>query len=81
LPLAKPVEHVAQDTRFEITCFVYGDYKTTGSLFEDDGVTFNYEKGNYNEINLSWNKNKGAIKRSGPFKSTRYVIKKWVVIN
>jgi alpha-D-xyloside xylohydrolase len=81
LPLAKPVEHVAQDTRFEITCFVYGDHKTAGSLFEDDGVTFNYERGNYNAINLLWNKNKGAIKRSGPFKSTRYVIKKWVVIN
>ena len=81
LPLAKPVEHIAPDTRFEITCFVYGNHTTTGSLFEDDGVTFNYERGNYNSINLSWNQNKGAIKRNGPYKNTRYVIKKWVVIN
>ncbi|MFA6086277.1 TIM-barrel domain-containing protein [Mucilaginibacter sp.] len=80
LPLAKPVEHVAPNTKFEITCFVYGDHKAVGSLFEDDGVTFNYEKGNYNSVNLSWDKNKGAIKRNGPFKSTMYNIVNWQVI-
>ncbi|MCQ6956410.1 TIM-barrel domain-containing protein [Mucilaginibacter aquariorum] len=80
LPLARPVEHVAADTKFEITCFVYGDHKTVGSLFEDDGVTFNYEKGNHNSVNLSWDKNKGTIKRHGPFKSTMYNIVKWQII-
>jgi len=80
LPLAKPVEHIAPGTKFEITCFVYGDHKTTGSLFEDDGVTFNYEKGNYNSVNLSWDKNKGTIKRNGPLKNTMYNIVKWQVI-
>lgn len=81
LPLAKPVEHVAPDTRFEITCYVYGTAATEAHLFEDDGLTFNYEKGSYNTVSLMWEKGKGVIKRNGNFKNTRYVIKKWQVIN
>ncbi|GAA4318768.1 glycoside hydrolase family 31 protein [Mucilaginibacter gynuensis] len=80
LPLAKPVEHVAANTKFEITCYVYGN-ATAATLFEDDGLTFNYEKGNYNTVNLLWNNGKGAVTRSGKFKNTRYIIKKWQVIN
>ena len=81
LPLANPVDHVDQDTKFEITCWVYGSNATRATLFEDDGTSFNYEKGNYNTITLSWQKNKGTVKRSGQFKNVRYVIKKWQVIN
>ncbi|HEU5364090.1 MAG TPA: TIM-barrel domain-containing protein [Hanamia sp.] len=81
LPLAKPVEHVAPDTKFEITCYVYGNTKTEATLFEDDGITFNYEKGSYNIVSLLWNKGKGEVKRNGKFKNTRYIIKKWQLIN
>jgi alpha-D-xyloside xylohydrolase len=80
LPLAKPAEFVAPDTKFEITCYVYGN-ATKATLFEDDGLTFNYENGAYNTVNLLWNKNKGDVKRVGKFKGSRYVIKKWEVIN
>lgn len=80
LPLAKPVEFVAPDTKFEITCYVYGD-ANKATLFEDDGITFNYENGVYNTVNLLWNKNKGDFKRVGKFKGNRYVIKKWEVVN
>ncbi len=81
LPLANPVEHVAADTKFEITCYVYGSAKTEAHLFEDDGVTFNYEQGSYNTVNLLWNNGKGEVKRNGKFKNVRYVIKNWKVIN
>jgi alpha-D-xyloside xylohydrolase len=81
LPLAKPVEHVAPDTKFEITCYVYGNTNTKATLFEDDGITFNYEKGSYNTLNLIWNNKKGEVKRDGKFKNTRYLIKKWQIIN
>ena len=81
LPLATPVEYVGQDTKFEITCFVYGNGQTQATLFEDDGTTFNYEKGNYNIVTLLWQKNKSIVKRSGQFKNTRYMIKKWQLIN
>jgi alpha-D-xyloside xylohydrolase len=81
LPLARPVEHVAPDTKFEITCYVYGDVKTAvASLFEDDGVTFNYEKGRYNMVSLIWNKTRGEVKRKGGFKNTRFLIRNWQVI-
>lgn len=81
LPLATPVEHVGQDTKFEITCLVYGNNPASATLFEDDGTSFNYEKGSYNIVTLSWQKNKGSVKRNGQFKNTRYMIKKWQPIN
>jgi alpha-D-xyloside xylohydrolase len=81
LPLAEPVEFVAPVTRFNITCYVYGNANTEAGLFEDDGETFNYEKENYNTVQLVWNNGKGSMKRSGKFNTTRYVIKKWQVIN
>ncbi|RYD89958.1 MAG: hypothetical protein EOP54_24740 [Sphingobacteriales bacterium] len=43
MPLAKPVENVSQATQFELTCYVYGANAVNATLFEDDGVTFNYE--------------------------------------
>ncbi|WP_121812351.1 glycoside hydrolase family 31 protein [Mucilaginibacter kameinonensis] len=80
LPLAKPVEFVAPNTKFEITCYVYGN-GNKASLFEDDGLTFNYENDAYNTVNLVWSKGKGEVKRTGKFKSSRYIIKNWKVIN
>ena len=81
LPLARAIGHVAPDTKFEITCFVYGSTASAATLFEDDGITFDYERGRYNLVSLLWAKNRGAIKRTGPIKNTRYVIDKWVVIH
>jgi alpha-D-xyloside xylohydrolase len=80
LPLARPVEHVAANTTFEITCYVYGNNKTAATLFEDDGITFNYENHSYNMVSLLWENGKGTIKRTGRFKNTRYVINKWQLI-
>lgn len=81
LPLATPVEYITPGTKFEITCYVYGNADATASLFEDDGITFGYENGTYNTVNLLWNKNKGEVKRAGKFKATRYVVKKWQLID
>ncbi len=76
LPLAAPVEYVNPSTKFNITCYVYGD-AGKATLFEDDGVTFNYEKGNYNTVELSATGNKGRVKKTGGYKNTRYVVKGW----
>ena len=80
LPLAKPVEHIAPDTKFQITCYVYGNVNATATLFEDDGITFNYEKGDYNMVNLSWHNGHGQITRQGMVKHVGYVIKSWQLI-
>ncbi|ASU35941.1 glycoside hydrolase family 31 protein [Mucilaginibacter xinganensis] len=77
LPLAKPVDHIAQDTQFQITCVVYGANPVNTTLFEDDGITFNYQKGGFNVVNLSWVNNKGKVKRTGDFKQVRYRVTDW----
>ncbi|MDN3580493.1 DUF5110 domain-containing protein [Mucilaginibacter flavus] len=80
LPLAQPVEFVKPDTRFELTCYVYGNAAANATLFEDDGISFNYQNDSYNTVNLLWANSKGTVKRVGKFKASRYVIKKWQVI-
>ncbi|RFM36497.1 glycoside hydrolase family 31 protein [Chitinophaga silvisoli] len=80
LPLARPVEYISPDTRFELTCYVYGEQAETFSLFEDDGVTFDFEKGKYNILNLSYQNGKGTVMKTGGFKGSRFQVKKWEVI-
>ena len=80
LPLARPVEHIAPDSQFDITCYVYGGEDAQGSLFEDDGYTFDYEKGDYNNVYLTWKDQKGAVNRKGAFKKKKYNIIGWKVI-
>jgi alpha-D-xyloside xylohydrolase len=80
LPLAKPLENISADSQFDITCYVYGDQTTQTSLFEDDGYTFDYEKGMYNTVYLSWKDHKGSVTRKGDFKSKPYHITGWKLV-
>ena len=80
LPLADPVDFVSPDTKFVITCYVYGVNATPAALFEDDGITFNYQQGAYNTVNLSYSNGKGSVTRSGSFAAQRYVVKAWKVV-
>ncbi|HEY9533078.1 MAG TPA: TIM-barrel domain-containing protein, partial [Mucilaginibacter sp.] len=80
LPIAKPVEHIEPSTQFETTCYVYGSNPAPIELFEDDGVTFNYEKGNFNTVFLDWRNGKYKVTRKGNLKAQRFVIKRWVKI-
>lgn len=77
LPVAKPVEHVADDTVFEITARVYGDEPASFTLFEDDGVSFDYEKGEFNRVTLSWQNGKENVERAGSFPHHRCQIVAW----
>lgn len=77
LPLAEPKDFVNPEKPFEITCKVYGDVASNTSLFEDDGVTFNFEKGNFNWVKLNWNGKEGSISRTGNYKGKLYQIVKW----
>ena len=80
LPLAKPLEHLPEGARFELTCYVYGDAPATVNLFEDDGYTFNYEKGSFNTVTLTWDGKKGKLTRKGNFKQKNYEVKSWQAI-
>ncbi|MDR6944055.1 glycoside hydrolase family 31 protein [Mucilaginibacter pocheonensis] len=79
IPLARPVEFIAPETVFDVTCNVYGTQGST-SLFEDDGITFNYEKGAYNTLILNYKNGKGTVKRNGGFKKQLYHINGWKAI-
>lgn len=76
IPFAQPVEYVSPATVFDVTCNVYGDSGET-SLFEDDGITFNYEKGAYNTLLLSYKNGKGEVERKGNHNKVLYKIENW----
>jgi alpha-D-xyloside xylohydrolase len=80
LPLAKPVESVIAGQPFDITCKVYGNLPADASLFEDDGTTYNFEKGNFNWLKLKWNDKKGKVERIGDFKGRLYKIESWELV-
>jgi alpha-D-xyloside xylohydrolase len=80
LPLAEPVEHVAADTVFALTCRVYGDQPAPATLIEDDGETMAAERGQRTALTLTWTADAGgALQRSGPYAQPRYRIAGWEV--
>ena len=78
LPLAEPVEYITPKTLFIVTCHVFGTPVNTKTLFEDDGETFDFEKGEFNRVELSWDKNKGKVVRNGKQKQQLYKINNWI---
>lgn len=72
LPLAKPVEYVSKDLCFEITVRGYGDILEDLVMYEDDGNTFNYEKGEFNLLRVTCKNNKIDVKRNGNYERVSY---------
>jgi len=78
LPLAKPVEFVRRETVFEITAHVFGDTPAPFTLFEDDGWTYDFEKGAYTLVELSWKDGEGDVLRKVErFPGQKYRIAAW----
>ena len=67
LPLAEPVECVRPDTQFAVTVQVVGTKPRKSVLYEDDGTTFDFQKGKLNRIELNWNGETGTATRSGGY--------------
>ncbi|MDR1524447.1 MAG: DUF5110 domain-containing protein [Tannerella sp.] len=82
LPLARPVQYVTPETVFDVTCRVYGRPAQPARLFEDDGYTFDFEKGAYSWVELHWDaakkKNAGRVVTSGKNKGKMYRVTDWV---
>ncbi len=78
LPLARPVEYITDKTVLEVTCKVYGqaDRKSV-HLFDDNGATFDYADNRFNWITLSWQNNKGSVKKAGSYPGSLYKIVGW----
>ena len=78
VPLAAPVESVGPDTCFEVTVHVFGERCRDFVLYEDDGVSYDYERGAQNRVQLSWTPARGGrVRSSGAYKGTRYRIVDW----
>ena len=80
LPLASPVEYITPETVFDLHCRVYGSPDKPVQLFEDNSYTFDFEKGQFNWVNLSWNGNKVHLEHTGNFKGILYKLIDWTVI-
>lgn len=79
LPIAEPVSFITPETVFDITVHAYGKQYSSFTLYEDDGETFDYEKGMYNLINLKWDSNHGGkAEKSGNYNGNKYRISNWI---
>lgn len=74
LPLANPVDYVGEKTVFELNCQVYGDAVKPCSLFEDDGISFDYKKGQFNTVTLSLPDERVELNRTGSYAHHRYQV-------
>jgi alpha-D-xyloside xylohydrolase len=78
LPLAQPVEYIKPDTCFDITVYVVGDNPADFTLYEDDGLTTAYAKGEQNQIKLHADGGRHSLQRSGHYHGPpRYQITGW----
>jgi alpha-D-xyloside xylohydrolase len=77
LPLAKPVEFITPTTVFDVTCKVYGKTEKPIRLFEDDSYNFDFERGSFNWMELSWDGKKGKTTRTGNYDKKRYQVSAW----
>jgi len=81
LPLAAATERFEDGTCYEITVQVYGDHPVAAALFEDDGVSNDFQQGKQNRIDLTWADGKGAHVQTGAYAGpTRYRIAAWTKV-
>jgi alpha-D-xyloside xylohydrolase len=77
LPLARPVAYCADDVVFDLDVRVYGNAPSPIALWEDDGLSFDHERGDFTEVILTWENGAGSVKRQGTYPKERYRIASW----
>jgi alpha-D-xyloside xylohydrolase len=78
LPLAAPTEHFDDKICYDITVKIYGDHPAATRLFEDDGVSNDFQQGKQNRIELTWRDGKGTTTSTGAYTGPkRYNIAAW----
>ena len=55
IPFGPPIQYTTEKPLDPITLFVYAGADGTFTLYEDDGLTYNYEKGAAARIPIRWN--------------------------
>jgi alpha-D-xyloside xylohydrolase len=72
IPLADPVPFINTDTRFKIQIRAYGPNPSPFELIEDDGISYDFEKGQQTKVQLRLVDGKISVSREGGFKQDRY---------
>ncbi len=78
LPLAAPVECIKPDTSFDVTVNIIGDNPSDFTLYEDDGLTDAWTRGEQNRIHLHAGGGSPSAGRTGDYHGPpRYKISDW----
>ncbi|MBP5335589.1 MAG: DUF5110 domain-containing protein, partial [Bacteroidales bacterium] len=54
VPMGPEIEYTAQDQDGSLDIYIYGGKDGSFSLYEDDGLTYAYEKGAYATVPMTW---------------------------
>ncbi|HNP21756.1 MAG TPA: glycoside hydrolase family 31 protein [Panacibacter sp.] len=70
IPVGPDLQYTAEKPADPITLFVYTGKDASFSLYEDEGINYNYEKGAYSNININYSEQDKTLtigKREGSF--------------
>ena len=81
LPLAEPVQCITGDTSFKLHCKVFGAQEASCTLFEDDGTSYDFEKGAFNMVTLKAAGGKVELTRTNGCDLARYEVADWEFID
>jgi alpha-D-xyloside xylohydrolase len=74
LPIGPLVQHTGEKTDGALTLYVYDGANGDFTLYEDDGLTYNYEKGDFSWIQFKYDNNSKDLtisERKGHFKGAQ----------
>lgn len=61
VPMGRDIEYTSQEQDGALTVWVYTGADAEFSLYEDEGVNYNYEKGAYSRIPMRWDESAGTF--------------------
>jgi len=70
VPIGHEQQYIAEHENQELTLYVYGGRDARFVLYEDDGLTYGYEKGAFSRISLTWSDQTRTLeigRRAGSF--------------
>ena len=61
IPMGPVKQHIAENVAAPLALWVYPGEDGAFSLYEDDGKTFDYRKGEFSRVNITWNDRKRRL--------------------
>jgi alpha-D-xyloside xylohydrolase len=82
IPLARITQHTDDPASMSLTVQIYGRPGKDFTLYEDDGATYGFTRGEYNRLVLTWDADSGAgqANRIGSGEYPAYQIVQWAPV-